>query len=250
MLRTTVFLVTLLFGAGIAWTQEPEERPQPNVLQPQPNVRQPQPGVLQVPEVLKPRTVDQPDTTLIDDTEASGLKSRSKDEPVGSGRNGEEKPSALSLPVGRRCTVYTTEGTQFSGLLLQADTDWFVIQSVEGRPQRTWVSRRHVLAVVHVVPEDRDDARENEQSRAESEGEGPLVRALREEAERLREELRAVQDKFARDVEESADARRDPENQQTLVEQLRQRAEEARRAAEQELDNILQRLQQANEENP
>jgi hypothetical protein len=186
-------------------------------------------------ELVPPLNVERPDTTLLDDTKASGLKPRLKDKPLPAARRG------ASLPVGRPVLLRTEQGDLHEGRLEIAG-EWFVVR-LNRNEGRVWIPARFVVSI-HEAADGETDQRDTKP--APEDGAANLLQQLRTEADRLREELAATRDKLAKALSEAADA----ENQRELAERVRQRAEEARRAAEAELQKILERIPRPTEEAP
>jgi hypothetical protein len=90
--------------------------------------------------LLRPE-VGQPDTTLLDDTRASGLRPRLVH---------GEPPKPEGLPIGRRCIVYTADGREFSGLLM-IQGKWIFLHPL-GDGRKTWIAMDHVVAIEEIDP--------------------------------------------------------------------------------------------------
>jgi hypothetical protein len=222
MQRIFFFLAAAVGMVAVAAAQAPTTKPVP-------------PG--RVPsDLVPPLKVERPDTTLLDDTKASGLKPRRKDKALPEARHGS------SPPVGKQVIVRTEQGEQYAGRLELAD-EWFVIR-LNNEEGRMWVPARYVVSI-HEIATEKAEQRDEKPDRNEGAA-NEMLQRLRDEADRLRAELAATRDKLAAALSEAADA----ETQRDVAEQVRQRAEEARRAAEAELQKILGRLQRPKEEAP
>jgi hypothetical protein len=230
MCRTIILFAAVSLWTGLAAGQQPTPEAPPDAIE-LPSVA---PPALEPPP-LKP---ERPDTTLLDDTETSGLKARPKDAASAEAPPAQETP----LPVGRRCTVLTEQGQSFSGRL-EISGVWFVLRP-EGRGRKIWVAARYVVAVMEM-----DEGEPEAEEDVEGEG-NAAAQAFRRQVAALERELAATRERLARVMEDAAQSRREAQSQRDLAEQLRQRADEARRVAEKELEKLWEQLKKATQDAP
>ncbi len=229
-----IWLFTLvLFGAAVANAQEP--RPPKVPINPEEAIEAPNPA--KVPKVV------QPDTTLLDDTKASGLQPRVRAVP--------RRAADQILPMKRRCLVITvTPGAQFTGELTSTMGPWLHMKRDDGR--EVWIASENVAAVV--FEPDREPRKDSDKEAAAQAGEREgaerersFALALKAEAEAMRREVMAMQQRLVQAVEEAARARRESESQRDMAEQLRRRAEEARAVLTEEVARLREQLRKAAE---
>lgn len=210
----------------------------------------PPPGGKPLPDAapLTPK-IRQPDTTLLNDTRAAGLKPRLK------------QAASTALPVGKKCIIQTLQGQQYTGVL-ESHGEWFVLRR-EGQNVRMWIAADQVLVVTGFPEGEGKPPAPEEGAFGETPGDADsaavaqlkaTVKKLQAELDDTRAkfeaELAAAKERLSQARDEAAAALRETEVQRDLSERVRQRAEAARKAAEQELQILWEHLKQATEKEP